>query len=55
MGSENVITIPDTQVVLTTQQKSTLQRTVDPLSDSENHGIELYEQTLDFLRIIVVQ
>ena len=51
--SENGITIPDIQVVLTTQQKSTLSRTIDPLSESENHGIDLYEQTLDFLRTIV--
>ena len=49
VGSENGIAIPDTQVVLTKQQKSTLQRTIDPLSESENHGIDLYEQTLDFL------
>jgi len=53
MGSQNYIAIPDTQVGLSTQQEITLQRTIDPLSDSEYHGIELCEQMLDFLRTLV--
>ena len=51
VGSDNEIAIPDSQVVLTMQQERMLQRTINPLSESENYGMELYEQTLDFFQI----
>ena len=46
--SEDVV-VPPINIQLTEHQVNTLQQTVNPLADSENYGIELYEQALNCL------
>ena len=53
-GSDEEIVIPQSKVVLSTQQEDSLKRSINPLADSDNYGIEIYEQTLDFLRSMIV-
>ena len=55
-GSDDEIIIPQSIVVLSTQQEDSLKRLINPLADNNNnyYGIEIYEQTLDFLRSIIV-
>ncbi len=53
-GSDKEILIPQS-ITLTTQQEDSLRRSINPLADTDNYGIEIYEQTLDFLRSIVVE
>ena len=43
------VEIPSSQIQLTDEQMSELQGTVNPLSDSDNFAIELYQQTLQFI------
>ena len=52
VGSDEDITVPERRIVLSAQQEDSLQQTLNPLSESDNYGIELYEQVLEFLRTI---
>jgi len=45
----DAVVIPENTFVLTDEQLQELQQNVDPLNESENHGIELYEQTIQFI------
>ena len=49
---ESDTVIPESRVTFSRQHEQSLQRAINPLSDSENYGIELYQQTLEFLRMI---
>lgn len=51
--SDDDITIPDSKVSLKREQQDALQQAINPLAESENHGIELYGQTLQSLRTIL--
>lgn len=51
-GSDEEIVFPETRVTLT-QEEECLLTTINPLADSDNYGIEIYEQTLELLRSIV--
>ena len=46
------ISIPPTTVQLSQHDLEKLQRRVNPLSSSDEHGVDLYIQTLDFIRQI---
>ena len=52
-GLDEAIVIPESRVTLTAQQHNILKRSIFPLADSDNYGIEIYEQALDFLRSVV--
>ena len=47
---ENEIIIPENRFQLTNEQLLQLQQQVDPLAQSENHAIEIYERTLEYIR-----
>ena len=49
------ITVPQGRFALTEEHLHELQTLVNPLQESENHGIELYERTLTFVHYIVSQ
>ena len=51
----NSVSIPECSFHLDAEHQQQLQSQVNPLEDSENHGIELYEQTLQFIYLIVSQ
>ena len=53
--SDEQVAIPESRVRLTPEHSALLQQSVDPMSDSDNHGIELYHLTLHILRTIVEQ
>ena len=53
-GSDEEIVLPESRVTLTTQEEECLQTSINPLVDSDNYGIEIYQQTLEFLRTVVV-
>ena len=46
---DSVVQIPECSFVLSDNDFTLLQQTVDPLSPSEEYGIDLYEQTIQFL------
>lgn len=52
-GSDEEIVLPESRVTLTTQEEECLQTSINPLVDSDNYGIEIYQQTLEFLRTVV--
>ena len=45
----DAVVIPENTFVLTDEQYQQLQQNVNPLIESDNHGIELYEQTIQFI------
>ena len=47
---EDQIETPESTIQLTNEQLTHLQATINPLSDSDNYGIELYVQTLDIVQ-----
>ena len=47
------VAVPRSQITLTPEQQQTLQQSVNPLVDSNNHGIELYEATVQLLDTIL--
>ena len=47
------VVVPTTTFTLSEEQLSLLQQTVDPLSDSANHGIDLYLDTLHLIRVLL--
>jgi len=47
------VMIPESQITLTPEQQQTLLQTVNSLADSNNHGIELYEATVQLLDTIL--
>ena len=47
--SDNVVDVPETPCPLDTTQFEELMRTVPPLSESTTYGIDLYEQTLEYV------
>ena len=49
------IEVPRCNFVLTDDHFEELQQTVHPLQNSDNYGIELYEQTVRFLSLVVEQ
>ena len=51
--SETGVTIQQGRFALTEEHLHELQTQVDPLQESENHRIELYEQTLTFIQYVV--
>lgn len=51
----NGVSIPECSFNLDSEHLQQLQRQVNPLQDSENYGIELFEQTLQFIHLIVSQ
>ena len=53
-GSDEEIVFPESRVALTAQEEERLLASINPLADSDNYGIEIYEQTLEYLRSIVV-
>ena len=47
--SDNVVDVPETPSPLGTSQFEELMGTVPPLSESITYGIDLYEQTLEYV------
>ena len=47
------VAIPWIQITLTPEQQQTLQQSVSLIADSNNHGIELYEATMQLLDTIL--
>lgn len=47
------VEIPENRIQLSGAQYSELQSSINPLKDSDDFGVELYERTLDFLRTVV--
>ena len=48
------VEVPPSTLSLSDRQLSELRERVDPLAESETFGVELYVETLDFLRSLVV-
>ena len=46
---EDGVMIPTNRINLTDEQVEDLKRSVDPLADSDDYGLDIYQQTLDFL------
>ena len=53
VGNDGGVEIPGNRIQLSGAQYSELQSRIDPLRDSDDFGVELYEGTLDFLRTVV--
>ena len=49
IDDDGAIVIPENTFGLTEEQFLELQQQVNPLDASENHGIELYEHTIEFI------
>lgn len=49
----NAVTVPECSFRLTDEHFQQLQQEINPLTDSQNHGIELYERTIGFLDNVV--
>lgn len=49
------VVVPEGRFSLTSDHLHQLQQQVDPLEESENLGIELYERTLAFIQYVVSQ
>ena len=47
--TNNSVIIPDNPFSLTEEQLQQLHQLIDPLTSSQNHGIELYEATVEFI------
>lgn len=48
--NEDGIEVPSISVILTDEQNSQLQASINPLEDSDDYGISLYTRTLQLLR-----
>ena len=46
------ITVPATTLNINDEELDELRATVDPLSQSDEYGIDLYQETLQFLRAL---
>lgn len=46
---DDAVVIPENEFGLTYEQLQQLQQHVNPLADSDNYGIELYEQIIEFI------
>ena len=44
-----MIVVPTIQVDISDEQIEELKATIDPLSDSDDYGVDIYQRTLDFL------
>ena len=50
VGDDNsAVVIPENPFGLTDQEMQQLQEEINPLTTSQNHGIELYEETVEYL------
>ena len=54
-GDEGGVIIPETNFALTDEHMLQLQQQVNPLAESRNHGIALYETTVHFITQIIEQ
>ena len=52
-SDDDEVVIPENSIQLTRRQLDYLQARVDPLTNSDNYGIELYESTIDILQQIL--
>ena len=52
---EGGVIIPETNFALTNEHMLQLQQQINPLAESRNHGIELYETTVHFITQIIEQ
>ena len=52
---DSQVSVPHTHCPLSQDQFVSLQSRVSPLGDSENHGIDLYLQTLTFVAQAMMQ
>ena len=50
MQNEDSVVIPETNVTITQEETELLQYLVNPLTESDNYGIELYERVVAFLQ-----
>ena len=48
-NEDDAVVVPENGFNLTDEQFQQLQQSVNPLADSDNHGIELYEETIEFI------
>ena len=48
-GEENGVIVPDTSLRFSDGDLETLHHNIDPCSTSENYGMDLYEQTLQYI------
>ena len=46
---DDTVVVPENEFGLTNEQFQQLRQHVNPLADSDNYGIELYEQTIQFI------
>ena len=49
LPEENSVVVPQSQLVIPDVTLQSLQDQIDPLTNSDNYGIELYEQTVAFI------
>ena len=50
LQNEDSVVIPETNVTITQEETELLQYLVNPLTESDNYGIELYERVVAFLQ-----
>ena len=53
--NEGEVTVPECQFSLQDEHYDLLQQHVNPVSSSDNYGIELYQETLQFISNTVYQ
>lgn len=55
MDQEDAVTVPELSFQLIDEHVQQLQEVINPLGESFNHGIELYEQTLLYIHSLLDQ
>ncbi len=50
----NRVQVPQNNVLLTEDEYSRLSQAIDPLSQSPNYGIDLYEQAVQFITALYI-
>ena len=50
VDSDNDVQVPESRIPLTTEQRENLRAEVDPLAFDDNEGINIYQQTVQYLK-----
>ena len=53
LTSDNDVDVPQTDVDFPLDQQLLLQENINPLGETENYGIDIYENTLNFVQNVL--